>query len=186
VLGRLEEILRPGAFVLLGTGDPQIRSLGTRRIKAKGGIPYTLVGPGVIRAKNAACGAGAVLELGALLGPGSKIGDGVLVNKRATVIHDVNVGDYCVLSPHVFLSGGSKVGVGCSLGVGASVLPGISVSEGCVIGAGAVVTQDLPAFSLAVGVPAIVKKRLPEWPTYDNSKCTSASSWRLTGDATLH
>jgi sugar O-acyltransferase (sialic acid O-acetyltransferase NeuD family) len=164
VLGRLEEILRPGEFVLLGIGDPQVRSLGAKRIKAKGGIPYTLVSPDVIRAKNTTCGAGAVLELGALLGPDSRIGDGVLVNKRVMVTHDVDVGDYSVLSPHVFLSGGSKVGVGCSLGVGATVLPGVSVSKGCVIGAGAVVTRDLPAFSLAVGVPAVVKKHVAEWP----------------------
>src|SRR5260370_3956761 len=171
VLGRLEEILRPGEFVLLGIGDPQVRSLGAKRIKAKGGIPYTLVGPDVIRAKNTTCGAGAVLELGALLGPDSRIGDGVLVNKRVMVTHDVDVGDYSVLSPLVFLSGGSKVGVGCSLGVGATFLPGLSLSNRCVIGAGAVVTQDLPAFSLAVGVPAVVKKRVPEWATAEDSKC---------------
>src|SRR5260370_72650 len=129
VLGRLEEILRPGAFVLLGIGDPQYRSLGAKRTKAKGGIPYTLVGPNVVRAKNAACGAGAVLELGALLGPDSRIGDGVLVNKLVMVTHDVDVGDYSVLSPLVFLSAGGKVGAGCSLGVGPTVLPGLSLSE---------------------------------------------------------
>ena len=173
VLGRLEEVLRPRAFVLLGVGNPQYRSLGVRRIKEMGGIPYTLVGPEVVRAKGAACGTGAVLELGALLGPDSKIGDGVLVNKRVMITHDVEVGDYCVLSPYVFLSGGSKVGVGCSIGVGATVLPGISVAKGCVIGAGAVVTQDLPAFSLAVGVPAVVKKQVPEWLTDGDSKCLS-------------
>src|SRR5260370_450651 len=117
VLGRLEEILRPGEFVLLGIGDPQVRSLGAKRIKAKGGIPYTLVGPDVIRAKNTTCGAGAVLELGALLGPDSRIGDAALVNKRVMDTHDVDVGDYSVLSPLVFLSGGCKVRVACTLGL---------------------------------------------------------------------
>jgi sugar O-acyltransferase (sialic acid O-acetyltransferase NeuD family) len=163
VLGRLEEVLRPGAFVLLGVGNPHYRSLGVKRIKAKDGIPYTLIGPDVVRAKNTSCGAGTVLEVGALLGPNSIIGEGVLINKRAIVTHDVEVGDYGVLSPYVFLSGASKVGAGCSIGAAATVLPGVSVGKGCVIGAGAVVTHDLPAFSLAVGVPAVVKKQLPEW-----------------------
>jgi acetyltransferase EpsM len=165
VLGRLEDILRPGAFVLLGVGDPQYRSVGVKRIRAKDGILYTLVGPDVVRAKNARCGEGTVLEVGAVIGPDSFIGEGVLINKRAMVTHDVEVGDYGVLSPYVFLSGASKVGAGCSIGARATVLPEVSVGKGCVIGAGAVVTQDLPAFSLAVGVPAVVKKQLPEWST---------------------
>ena len=165
VLGRLEDILRPGAFVVLGVGNPQYRVFGMNRIKANGGILYTLVGPDVVRAKNATCGEGAVLEVGALLGPDSFIGRGVLINKRVMVTHDVAVGDYVVLSPYVFLSGASKVGTGTSIGARATILPGISVGRGCVIGAGAVVTHDLPAFSLAVGVPAVIKKQLPEWST---------------------
>jgi sugar O-acyltransferase (sialic acid O-acetyltransferase NeuD family) len=165
VLGRLEAILTAGTFVLLGMGDSQCRSAGLKRIKAKGGIPYTLVGPDVIRARNTTCGEGAVLEAGAVLGPDSAIGKGVLVNKRAMVTHDVEVGDYSVLAPYVFLSGGSKVGAGCMIGTHVTVLPGVSIGEGCVIGAGPVVTCNLPAFSLAVGVPAVVKKRLPIWQT---------------------
>lgn len=176
VLGRLEEIMGPGALVLLGVGNPQCRSLGLKRIKAKNGIPYTLIGPGVVRAKNAICGEGAVMEVGAVLGPDSIINEGVLINKRAMVTHDVEVGAYCVLSPYVFLSGASKVGAGCSIGAHATILPGVSVGKGCVIGAGAVVTQDLPPFSLAVGVPAVVKKGLPEWKPWKLETAPSRDS----------
>ena len=42
------------------------------------------------------------------------------------------------------------------LGSGVKVLKGVTVGKGCVIGAGAVVTRDLPAYSIAVGVPARV------------------------------
>ena len=35
---------------------------------------------------------------------------------------------------------------------------GVSIFEGCTIGASAVVTKDIPPFSLAAGNPAIVKK----------------------------
>jgi acetyltransferase-like isoleucine patch superfamily enzyme len=40
------------------------------------------------------------------------------------------------------------------LGAGVTVLGGVRIGEGCVIGAGAVVAHSLPAFSIAVGVPA--------------------------------
>ncbi len=44
----------------------------------------------------------------------------------------------------------------CWLGSGVRVLDGVTIGEGSVIGAGAVVTKDIPAYSIAVGVPAKV------------------------------
>ena len=41
------------------------------------------------------------------------------------------------------------------------ILPGVTISDGCVIGAGAVVTKDMPAYSIVGGVPAkVIKSRL--------------------------
>ena len=46
------------------------------------------------------------------------------------------------------------------LGAGATVLDGVRIGKGSVIGAGAVVTQDLPAYAIAVGTPAkVIKQR---------------------------
>ena len=46
------------------------------------------------------------------------------------------------------------------VGTGSILLPGVTVHEGAMIGAGAVVTKDVPPYSLAVGVPAKVIKKL--------------------------
>ncbi len=48
------------------------------------------------------------------------------------------------------------------IGTGSILLPGVTVHEGAVIGAGAVVTKDVPPYSLAVGVPAKIVKRLDQ------------------------
>lgn len=45
------------------------------------------------------------------------------------------------------------------IGTASIILPGVTVHEGAAIGAGAVVTKDVPPFSLAVGIPAKVVKR---------------------------
>lgn len=46
------------------------------------------------------------------------------------------------------------------LGAGVRVTSGVRIGKGCVVGAGAVVTKDLPAYSIAVGVPAkVIGKR---------------------------
>lgn len=48
------------------------------------------------------------------------------------------------------------VGRRCYLGAGALVLPGATIGDGAIIGAGAVVRGEIPAGSVAVGVPARV------------------------------
>ena len=48
------------------------------------------------------------------------------------------------------------------LGVGAIVLPGVTIGRGAQIAAGAVVTRDVPAYGIAVGVPARVERHRPE------------------------
>jgi acetyltransferase-like isoleucine patch superfamily enzyme len=40
------------------------------------------------------------------------------------------------------------------IGVGAILLPGVTVGRGAVVGAGAVVTEDVPAYAVVAGVPA--------------------------------
>ena len=42
----------------------------------------------------------------------------------------------------------------CWLGTGVRILDGVTIGHGSVIGAGAVVTKDIPPYSVAVGVPA--------------------------------
>jgi acetyltransferase-like isoleucine patch superfamily enzyme len=48
----------------------------------------------------------------------------------------------------------------CWIGHGAVILDGVTVGEGSVIGAGAVVTKNIPPYSVAVGIPAqVIKNR---------------------------
>jgi galactoside O-acetyltransferase len=42
-----------------------------------------------------------------------------------------------------------------------TVLDGVTIGEGSIIGAGAVVSKDIPPYSIAVGVPAkVIKHRV--------------------------
>lgn len=54
------------------------------------------------------------------------------------------------------------------LGEKVAILPGVRVGNGVIVGAGAVVTKDIPDYSIVVGVPAKVIKR------YD----FASSTWR--------
>jgi acetyltransferase-like isoleucine patch superfamily enzyme len=52
--------------------------------------------------------------------------------------------------------GGIRIGQNCWLATDVKVLDGVEIGEGAVIGAGAVVLENIPANSMAVGVPARV------------------------------
>ena len=82
----------------------------------------------------------------------------------------------CVLSPRAVIGNrvkilqnvtlGGREGSGCPvieddvlIGAGAVVLGDITVGTGAKIGANAVVLEDVPAHSIAVGVPAVIKEK---------------------------
>lgn len=47
------------------------------------------------------------------------------------------------------------------LGVNSVILPGVRVGRGAIVGAGAVVTEDVPAYAVVAGVPARVLRMRP-------------------------
>jgi serine O-acetyltransferase len=78
------------------------------------------------------------------------------------IANDVTIGDDCTVNSGVCLvhsansrgAGTPTVGRRVRIGVGAKLLGGIAVGDFVLVGANAVVTRDVPPFSVAAGVPA--------------------------------
>lgn len=99
---------------------------------------------------------GLELAASATVGPGLWVGHfgptvihpHACIGAHATLMQGVTIGEdkrrVPILGDHV------------SVGVGAIVVGPVRIGDGAVIGAGAVVTHDVPAYHLAVGVPARV------------------------------
>ena len=126
------------------------------------GLPFaTLLHPTVRRSRFVEVGAGTVICAGNILTTQVRVGSHVNLNVYCTIGHDVVIEDFCNLSPAINVSGYVHLEEGVDIGTNAVLLPGKRVGRGSVIGAGAVVTSDIPPFSVAVGVPAKVIRQLP-------------------------
>jgi len=94
-----------------------------------------------------------------VLGDRTNIQDGAILHGdpgTPTVLEDhVTVGHRAVIHS-------AYVERGCLIGIGAIVLDGVRVGSGSMIGAGAVVTKDVPARSLVVGIPGKVIRQLAD------------------------
>lgn len=105
----------------------------------------------------------AVIPYQAEIGRGTILGYqglGIVIHKKCVI------GKNCHISQNVTLGGTSGykevpvLGDNVTVGVGANIIGPIHIGDNAVIGAGAVVLQDIPANSVAVGVPAKVVKRI--------------------------
>lgn len=94
------------------------------------------------------------------------IGDGVLTGRRVT-ISDNNHGlfnreslDIKPAKRDVVCKGEVIIGENVWIGENACILSGVSIGKGCVIAANAVVTKNIPDYSLVAGVPALIVKKI--------------------------
>lgn len=109
-------------------------------------------------------------------------GRNIYANFNLTLVDDTHiyVGDFTMLGPNVVLATGGhpilpelrekgyqynapiRIGRNCWLGAGVVVVPGVTIGDNAVIGAGSVVTRDVPANVVAVGVPCRILREINE------------------------
>ena len=111
------------------------------------------------------------------IGRGSEVGE----RCRISIANSLKIGEKVLLSPNVYITDcdheyhnievpvidqgvvqkGQKVsiGEGSYIGINAVIVGNVKIGKHCVIGANSVVTNDIPDYSVAVGVPARVLKQ---------------------------
>ncbi len=136
---------------------------------------------GIVLGRNVTIAKNAILTCTGVL---AEIGTGISIGDRSAVgagsfiggQGGVEIGDDVIMGPGVRIFSenhnfdsidrpiraqgvtreGVVIGNDCWIGAGVTIVDGVEIGAGCVIAAGAVVTSDIPARSVAAGVPARV------------------------------
>lgn len=124
---------------------------------------HTIIANSIIvyHPENIEIGNHTIINEYALLNGGAviKIGDYVHVSSFC-VINTSGLDYHKILADRTHIYQPVIIEDGVWLGSNAIINPGVTIGKNSVIGAGAVVTADIPANSLAVGIPARVIKQI--------------------------
>jgi acetyltransferase-like isoleucine patch superfamily enzyme len=140
------------------------------------------IGEGAIVGDQAYFRERSTLGAGSVVGRGSAVDNDVRIGARVRVQTDVYLTAYSVIEDDVFVGPGALttndstmarheddyeirgafLRRACRVGGAVVITPGIEVGEEAFVGAGAVVTKDVPARGVALGVPARVIRDVPD------------------------
>ena len=145
--------------VVLAVSDPATRQRLAGRCMEAGAVFETVQAPGVVRAREANVGSGAVLCSFVTLTSNAQIGRQFHANIYSYVAHDCVLGDFVTLAPRASCNGNVLIEDRVYVGTGAIIKQGrpgqpLVIGKGAVIGMGAVVTKSVPPGETVVGNPA--------------------------------
>ena len=124
----------------------------------------TLVGRGTCVDNDVAVGARVRIQTDVYLTAFSEVEDDVFVGPGACTTNDDTMSRH---GPEYTLRG-ARLRRACRVGGGAVLCPGVEVGEEAFVAAGAVVTHDVPARAVVMGVPARVVREVPDADLVEN------------------
>jgi acetyltransferase-like isoleucine patch superfamily enzyme len=172
--------LRPGSSAAGGEFAPLV--LGNGVTVCAGAVVYAgaQIGDGAIIGdqtqvrERAVIGERSVVGRGSSVDFGARVGAGVLIQTGVYVTAGTVVEDRVFLGPGVTTTNDNTMGRhprgeplegpvfrrACRVGGGAVITPGVEIGEEAFVAAGALVTRDVPARAVVMGVPARVVREV--------------------------
>ncbi|MEV5436047.1 acetyltransferase [Streptomyces sp. NPDC052682] len=144
---------------VVAIADADARRRLARACEDRGLRATTVIDPRAVVSPGARIGRGCVVLGQAFISTGAVLGAHVQVNYQASIGHDTVLEDVVTILPGANIAGNVTIGAGATVGSNAAVLQGRRIGPSVMVGAAALVTRDVAAGQLVVGVPARVRVR---------------------------
>jgi acetyltransferase-like isoleucine patch superfamily enzyme len=165
-----------------GAAGPPALELGAGAVVCAAAIVFAgaRLGPGAIVGDQAYVRERAVLGKGTVVGRGTAVDNDVVIGDRVRIQTDVYLTAFSEIEDDVFVGPGvlttndstmarhddayairgARLRRACRVGGAAVLVPGVEVGEEAFVAAGAVVTKDVPARGVVIGVPGRVVREV--------------------------
>jgi UDP-2-acetamido-3-amino-2,3-dideoxy-glucuronate N-acetyltransferase len=149
-----------GAIVFAGASVGEGSILGDQSfVRERSTVgPGSVVGRGSVVDNDVSIGARVRIQTNVYLTALSVVEDDVFVGPGATTTND----DTMARHDSGYALRGATLRRACRIGGGAVLTPGVEIGEEAFVAAGALVTRDVPARAVVMGVPARVVREVPD------------------------
>ena len=155
VIGTIQDFSPSGGDLLICThGDPRLKLAVCERLHARGGCFTNVIHPAAAIGPGTKLGVGVIMARLSILTADVRIGDFVTINSYSGCGHDAIVDDGCTISAHCDITGHAHLERGVFLGSHAAVMPGVRVGEFATVAAGSIAFRNVKAGETVIGVPA--------------------------------
>jgi sugar O-acyltransferase (sialic acid O-acetyltransferase NeuD family) len=127
----------PAAVLAIGQlPDPAPRQRLAAELEQLGFLCPVLLSPYAVVSRHALLGPGTTVGHGVIVNAAAAVGAHCILNSGALIEHDVQIGDHCHISTGALVNGDVRVGTGSFIGSGAMLREGLELPPLTVIGAG--------------------------------------------------
>jgi UDP-3-O-[3-hydroxymyristoyl] glucosamine N-acyltransferase len=131
-------------FFHAGVADVTAKQEIVSTCLARNWIPYSVIHPSAVVARNAKIGAGVFVGPLAVVSTNAVVEDYAIVHIHASIGHDAVIGEYSAILPGARVSGKVRVGKRVLVGSNAFLNAGVSVGDDSQVDALTYVARDVP------------------------------------------